>query len=85
MTRANANALFQQLKSQPSFTKVIHVRAGDTEDQILKAARSKIRSHLRAAFGSAQNFIANTEMRKSLLRDRDSRFFDAADHLAVLT
>ncbi|MEP4447749.1 MAG: hypothetical protein ABJ205_02930 [Erythrobacter sp.] len=31
MTRANANALFQRLKTQPSFTKRIHIRAGDPD------------------------------------------------------
>lgn len=74
MTRANANALFQGLKSRPSYNKEIHIRPGDEEDKNLRKARAKIRSELRSAFQRIKPYMEQDALRKVLLANRSDQF-----------
>lgn len=74
MTRANANALFQGLKSRPSYNKEIHIRPGDQEDKNLRKARAKIRSELRSAFQRIKPYLEQDALRKVLLANRSDQF-----------
>lgn len=78
MSTANVNALFQGLKSKPSFSKTITIAAGDPEEAILLAARREIRSALRIAFGAFRANLFPDEIRKSLFSRRDFKFHDSA-------
>lgn len=81
MTLANANALFQGLKSKPSFTKAIHIKAGDEEDILLLGARNIIRRQIRAAFAEFRKYLRDSERREELFEDRDLDFKQAGDVL----
>lgn len=68
MTRANANTLFQGLKSQPSFAQVIRIRSGDPEAQTLREARAEIRSTIRQALLDFRSYLKEATI---LHKDRD--------------
>lgn len=78
VTKANANALFQGLKSKPSFTNAITIRANDPEDIILLSARADIRRTLRSAFTGFGMSALTGDLRKSLFEDRNVDFENAA-------
>lgn len=80
-TTANASALFSGLTIQPSFTKIIHIRAGDEEDKLLRDARRKIRATLRSAFKDFKMSIGNSKAASALFEGRDYSFNDAAKSL----
>lgn len=74
-TLANANALFQGLKRQPSFHKVIAVIDGDDEDSLLRGARSKIRHAIRSRFRQFEQLIRKKSREdRLLLEDRGPSF-----------
>jgi cyclic GMP-AMP synthase len=74
MTLANANALFQGLKSKPSFTNAIHIKVGDNEDKLLLGARNEIRRQIRSAFSEFRKYLKDSERRKELYEDRGLDF-----------
>lgn len=84
MTLANANALYQGLKSQPSFTQTIHIRPGDPEDRILMGARGEIRNALREAFGDFRKYLKDSRIREALFENRDQDFRAAAQAIQQL-
>ena len=77
-TKVNANALFQGLKSKPSFNNVITIRPGDAEDKMLREARSEIRKAIRGAFSSFGRQMLDKSLHARLLEGRDPKMQDAA-------
>jgi hypothetical protein len=84
MTIANANALFQGLKTKASFTKTITIESGDPEDALLKEARKKIRDAIRNAFGGFETYFRDSTLRPVLLNARDYSFEGLAKSLKNL-
>jgi hypothetical protein len=78
MTKVNANALFQGLRSKASFTKTITVHSGDPEEAVLLSARADIRAALKQAFANFRPNLLSDDVRKVLLLDRDQSFQKAA-------
>jgi hypothetical protein len=84
MTIANANALFQGLKTKASFTKTITIERGDPEDILLRESRKKIRGVIRNAFGGFEGYFRDSNLQPVLLNARDHRFVALAKNLKSL-
>ena len=83
-TKANANALFQGLKTKTSFTGVITIRGEDKEAKLLREARKKIRNALRQQFRNFGNLINDSRFRLKLVAHRDLRLLDEAKAISVV-
>lgn len=81
---ANANALFQGLRSVPSFNNAIHIKKGDHEAALLRDARKKIRSVIRAEFTSLKSMLLDVEFSEKLFDRRDFTFREAAKRFASI-
>lgn len=73
-TLVNANALFQGLKTEPSFHKKITIRAGDKEDIALRSAQQKLRSVIRTQFNRFLEALQDTATNQLLFEERGSAF-----------
>ena len=73
-TLVNANALFQGLKTEPSFHKKIAIRAGDKEDKILRTAQQKLRTAIRAQFNRFLDVLQDADTSQLLFEERGSAF-----------
>lgn len=83
-TKANANALFQGLKSKTSFTGAITIRTDDDEAKLLREARRKIRSALRQQFRNFAPLLNDSRLRQKLVANRDLRFLDEAKGMGTV-
>lgn len=83
-TMANANALFQGLKAQTSFTGVITIRGDDEEAKVLRDARKKIRRALREQFRTFGSFLHDSRFRLKLVANRDLRLLDEAKAIVTV-
>ncbi len=83
-TTANANALFQGLKSIPSLNGAIHIKASDPESTLLLDARKKIRTAIRAEFKSLKSTLLKADFADKLFDGRDYFFREAAKRFSSI-